>query len=196
MNSQGDADSRFGDARERQWREWMVAAQRGDAAHYEKLLRDLFPFLRAYVSRRLGDSSLAEDAVQSILISVHRARHTYRSERPFGPWIRAIARNSAADFARVRSRRRGREVAIEAVVHKLEAPREAGGERARLSPELTSALEALPANQRQAVELLQVECLSVAEAAERVGITKTALKVRAHRGYRALRARLEQESRE
>ena len=81
-------------------------------------------------------------------------------------------------------------MAIEAVEYKLEAPRQAEGERARLSPELTGALEALPANQRQAVELLQVECLSVAEAAERVGITKTALKVRAHRGYRALRARL------
>ena len=136
MDSQGDADNRSGDPRERQWREWMIAAQRGDAVRYEKLLRELFPFLRAYVGRRLADPSLAEDAVQSILISVHRARHTYRPERPFGPWIRAIARNSVVDFARVRSRRRGREVAIEAVEYKLEAPRQDPTEDQTDSPHL------------------------------------------------------------
>ncbi len=196
MDPKGDGDRRFGDPRETQWREWMIAAQQGDAARYEKLLRELFPFLRAYVRLRLADPSLTEDAVQSVLISLHRARHTYRAERPFGPWIRAIARNAVVDFARVRTRRRSREVALDAVEHQLRAPAEAPGERALLSPELMRALESLPAKQREAVELLQVECLSVAEAAERAGCTRTALKVRAHRGYRALRARLEKESRQ
>ncbi len=193
MDPKGDGDRRFGDPRETQWREWMIAAQNGDAARYDKLLRELFPFLRGFVQLRLADPALTEDAVQSVLISVHRARHTYRAERPFGPWIRAIARNTIVDFARVRARRRSREVDIDAVEHTLAAPAEVPLERARLSPELGSALEALPAKQRQAVELLHLECLSVAEAAERVGISKAALKVRAHRGYRALRARLDRE---
>ncbi len=59
-----------------------------------------------------------------------------------------------------------------------------------LSPELEGALASLPGSQRKAVELLHVEGLSVAEAAERVGVSPGALKVRAHRGYRALRALL------
>jgi DNA-directed RNA polymerase specialized sigma24 family protein len=45
--------------------------------------------------------------------------------------------------------------------------------------------------QREAVELIHVHGLSIAEAAKRAGVTATALKVRAHRGYRALRAHIE-----
>ena len=56
-----------------------------------------------------------------------------------------------------------------------------------LSPELSDALDALPAKQREAVELLHIEQLSVIEAAERAGTSRGALKVRAHRGYTALR---------
>ena len=52
------------------------------------------------------------------------------------------------------------------------------------------ALGALPEAQREAVVLLKIEGLSVAEAAERVGVTPGALKLRAHRGYRALRLAL------
>jgi RNA polymerase sigma-70 factor (ECF subfamily) len=55
-------------------------------------------------------------------------------------------------------------------------------------PRLADALGTLPAAQREAVELLYVEQLSVAEAAQRAGVTMTALKVRAHRESRALRA--------
>ena len=65
---------------------------------------------------------------------------------------------------------------------------ELGGQE--LAPPLAAALQALPAKQRQAVELIHVHGLSVAEAAVEAGVTPGALKVRAHRGYRALRARL------
>ena len=61
----------------------------------------------------------------------------------------------------------------------------------RLSPELEGALGALPDAQREAVELIHLHGYSVAEAAERAGATKAALKVRAHRGYRAMRAHIE-----
>jgi RNA polymerase sigma-70 factor (ECF subfamily) len=59
-----------------------------------------------------------------------------------------------------------------------------------LSPQMSDALSQLPASQREAVELIHLQGLSVTEAAARVGISPGALKVRAHRGYRALRARL------
>ncbi len=59
-----------------------------------------------------------------------------------------------------------------------------------LSPELECALRDLPPAQREAVELIHLEGLSVVEAAARAGVSRSALKVRAHRGYRALRAQL------
>ena len=60
-----------------------------------------------------------------------------------------------------------------------------------LSPELARALAELPAKQREAVEAIHLEGLPVAEAAARAGVSRSALKVRAHRGYRALRAKLD-----
>lgn len=174
----------------------MVASQDGDAAAYEKLLVDLLPTLRGLVRSRVWDADATEDVVQNVLLSLHRARHTYRPERPFVPWLRAIARNAVADFLRSRARRGARETVLPAEDLELRAGSgelEERSKRDRLSPELADALASLPPAQREAVELLQVEGLSVVEAAARAGIRPGALKVRAHRGYRALRARLTKE---
>jgi RNA polymerase sigma-70 factor (ECF subfamily) len=164
----------------------MIAAQGGDEVAYERLLLELLPYVRHQVARRIGDPTEREDIVQNVLISLHRARHTYRSERPIGPWLRAVVRNASIDWMRARGRRLRHELSLEGVAEpSYEAP---PPEKDALSPELEGALASLPENQRKAVELLQVEGLSVAEAAERVGVSPGALKVRAHRGYRALRA--------
>ena len=167
----------------------MAAAQDGDAAAYQRLLESVLPRLRGFVANRLGDPASVEDVVQNVLFSLHRARHTYRPERPFGPWLWAIGRNAVIDAQRVRSRRLRREVPLESVAEPVQ-PESDPVDVPTLSPELAEALQKLPASQREAVELVRLQGLSVAEAAQRVGISPGALKVRAHRGYRALRARL------
>jgi RNA polymerase sigma-70 factor (ECF subfamily) len=179
---------------EAQWRIWMTAAQRGDAQAYELLLHALVPPLRGFVRRRLSDPSAAEDVVQAVLLSIHRARHTWRAERPFGPWWRAIARNAVIDAARRRGRRAAREVPLAADHEVFAADWVPDAATEELSPELRGALEQLSPAQREAVELLHVEELSVAEAAARAGTTPGALKVRAHRGVAALRRLLGRES--
>jgi len=191
-----ETDSMY-EERERRWRAWMIEAQSGDTTSYEKLLLELLPHLRAFVRRRLGGrgglggAAGLEDVVQNVCLSIHRARHTYRSERPFAPWLHAVARNAAIDHARAQARRARREIPIETegVLEPVAAPAQAPPQVA-LSRELARALAEIPPRQREAVELIQLHELSVAEAAARVGVSQTALKVRAHRGYRALRARL------
>jgi RNA polymerase sigma-70 factor (ECF subfamily) len=181
--------------RESQWRLWMLAAQEGDADCYQRLLHDLLPALRGYARRRLESKESAEDLVQNVLLSIHRARHTYRAERPFGPWFWAIARHALIDAHRARGARAltsAGPLVLEdlhvqgAGVESLEAPL-----RMR---DLERALGQLPDRQREAVRLLHLEGLSVKEAAVRAGTTAGALKVRAHRGYRALRRLLGAES--
>jgi len=178
------------DERARRWREWMAAAQAGDSLSYEKLLVEILPVVRGFILRRLRDPIVTEDVVQNVFVSIHRFRHTYRAERPFEPWMFAIARNALIDATRARSRRLAREVSLEddRVPEPAADPMPAGA--AELSPELAAALAGLPPKQREAVEMVQLEGLTVAEAAMRAGVTKTALKVRAHRGYQALRKRL------
>jgi len=172
------------------WGAAMAAAQAGDLAAYQKLLEELLPVVRRMVRARLFDPDAAEDVVQNALLSIHRARHTFRPERSFRPWLRAIVRNAVIDAFRERGRRSAREQAVESIEW-LPDP-DAGVEPfdAGLAPELVEALGDLPPGQRQAVELIQIQGLSVAEAALRAGVSPGALKVRAHRGYRAMRARL------
>jgi len=174
----------------RRWSRLMAAAQDGDAAAYQQLLEEILPMLRAMVRARVYDHAAAEDVVQNVLLSVHRARHSYRPERPLRPWLSAITRNAIIDSFRDRGRRRDREVEVE-MIDSFAAPEsEPDLDAGKLSPSLAAALNRLPAQQREAVVLIQVEGLSVAEAAVRAGVTPGALKVRAHRGYRALRKAL------
>lgn len=176
-------------AAEAHWGSLMEAAQDGDSGAYEKLLQEILPGLRALVSARLREASGVEDVVQNVLFSIHRARHTYQPGRPFGPWMRTIARNAVTDAHRARAVRLRREASLDDVPEPPD-DREPIVSDTPLPAHLRSALDALPPNQREAVELIHIHELSVAEAAERVGIKPGALKVRAHRGYKALRIML------
>ncbi|HKC51402.1 MAG TPA: sigma-70 family RNA polymerase sigma factor [Myxococcota bacterium] len=175
---------------EQTWRARMVAAQAGDRAAYEKLLLELLPYARHRAARSVRDHSAQEDVVQNVLISMHRARHTYRPERPFTAWFHAILRNAVIDWARSQARRAGREVSLDAnpAFEPSIAAETPGGDA--LSAEMTQALAALPASQREAVELIHIDGLSVTDAAALAGVSAGALKVRAHRGYKALRGLL------
>ena len=103
------------------------------------------------------------------------------------PWMRAIVRNSITDHFRERKRRGERESSLPVDELADPAADSARSPAAPLAPELQDALARLPDKQREAVTLIQIEGLSVAEAALRAGVSPGALKVRAHRGYRALR---------
>src|SRR5262245_28018989 len=176
--------------RERSWRTRMIAAQAGDRTAYDSLLRELLVRARRLVAVRVADAAAREDIVQNALVSIHRARHTWRPERAFTPWFHAVVRNAISDWERARARRSRREVGLDAEAMALPSVEPAEPFAADLSPELSRALASLPAAQREAVLLIHVDGLSVAEAAAQAGVSSAALKVRAHRGYRALRALL------
>ena len=172
------------------WGLAMAAAQSGDQEAYRKLLEELLPFVRRQVRARVAAPADAEDVVQNALIALHRGRHTYRPERPFAPWLRTVVRHCVIDWYRERGRRLSREVAVADPDLFAEPTRDEEPGSQELAGPLAAALEALPAKQREAVELIHVHGLSVAEAAIRAGVSPGALKVRAHRGYRALRTKL------
>ena len=193
------ATARDDPERQERWSHWMADAQCGDAAAYETLLREVLPVLRRFIGRRVTNTAAAEDLVQTVLLSLHRARHTYRSEQPFEPWLWAIARNTLTDFRRQQGRRMRREevlpeddlLPLDLHISEALSERVRGG-TSGLSPALEAALAKLPANQREAVVLLYLDGLSLLEAAIRAGVSRTALKVRVHRARRTLRRLLEQ----
>jgi RNA polymerase sigma-70 factor (ECF subfamily) len=165
----------------------MIAAQSGDRVAYSALLGELLPFVRRRVGAQLGGDSGADDVTQQVLLSVHRAMHTFRGERGFSPWLNAIMRNAAISWRRGQSRELARRDDSEVETLPAAAPAVADGGG---SKQLHRALERLPSKQRQAIVLLKLEGLSIAEAARHARVSQGAVKLRAHRGYRALREML------
>jgi RNA polymerase sigma-70 factor (ECF subfamily) len=167
----------------------MVAAQRGDRHSYETLLRRLSGVVQAFVRTRVGDVSWCDDVVQESLLAVHRARHSYDPARPFAPWMYAIVQNRFIDAVRQQRRRLLRELDEGASSGSSERPVQ---ERDAIRRDVRRAVSDLPDTQRQVIELLKFEELSVREVASRLGMSESNVKVTAHRGYRALRRQIEE----
>jgi RNA polymerase sigma-70 factor (ECF subfamily) len=166
----------------------------GDASAFRALYALVAPRLLGYLVKMARERAVAEDLLQLTFMKLHRARPAYvRGADPL-PWIYSIAHRTFLDEARRVKR------AVVRVGEGDELPEQQAdlrGEAAdrrdepRADPELVKAaldaLAGLPAQQREAVVLTKLDGKSVAEAAEIAGTSVGAMKVRAHRGYEALR---------
>lgn len=170
----------------------MKRYQDGDGSVLAEIYRDIAPGLLNYLFRWCGDRALSEDILQEVFLKVHKVRHTYGPGRPVKPWLYAIARHVAIDAFRKRERRR--EVAYEeTTMDKAESQPNAGLPASHGLDEIEQALDSLPEGQREALILTKVTGLSVREAAQVLGTTEGALKVKVHRAVRAVRRRLDEE---
>ncbi len=179
------------DAHDLRWSGLMRAAQAGDKAAYDALLRDCVPFIRTVAGRAGVREDRLDDVVQETLLTLHRARQTYDPTRSFKAWLGTIAQRRAIDILRNTGRARRREVyaPTEFEAHADDAPSAEvllGG--ADAGKQLTSALRDLSPLQREAVEHLALRELSLQEASVATGRTTGSLKVSLHRALKTLRA--------
>lgn len=188
MADSGDRNDRL--------RDWMRAAQGGDGEAYRRLLAEVAPAVRRVVIRRWGRFEGVEDVVQDVLLSLHTVRHTYDPERPFLPWLLAIVRHRMADTARRHARRMENEVTVDILPETFFDPATNPGEQTLDAERLRRAVAVLPAGQRQAVELLKLNEMSLKEASVASGQSVAALKVAMHRALKALKAALRRETEE
>lgn len=186
---EGGRPDRSGDDRRRSAR--MAAAQAGDRAAYDALLRECIGLARAAAARQGVPRDRQDDVVQDVLMTVHRVRQTYDPARSFDAWFFAIARRRSIDAMRRAARQGAREVHVPAA---YEGHPDPGGdpsqvtERADGAKQALAAAAALPARQREAVEMLVLKEHTSREAAAATGRSEGALKVNLHRALRALRA--------
>jgi RNA polymerase sigma-70 factor, ECF subfamily len=166
----------------------------GDASAFRELYAVVAPRLLGYLVRMTRERAVAEDLLQQTFLKLHRARTAYVRGADPVPWIYSIAHRTFLDEAR-----RGKRAVVR-VGDGDELPEQRADLRGetddrrdepRADPELVratlDALAELPEPQREAVVLTKLDGKSVAEAAEIAGTTVGAMKVRAHRGYEALR---------
>ncbi len=172
--------------RDTDWAILMAHAQDGDRSAYQRLLREITPYLRSLAARRHRDPSDIEDAVQDILLTVHAIRHTFDPTRPFGPWLVTIANRRFIDRLRRQGRRRDRETPLTPEHETFSEPR-ANLEERPDRHELEQAIDELPPMQRKAVQLLKLNEMSLKEASSASGMSVASLKVNVHRAVKNLR---------
>jgi RNA polymerase sigma-70 factor (ECF subfamily) len=175
-------------------KELMARYCDGDATAFRELYAVVAPRLFGYLVKMARHRALADDLLQQTFLKVHRARGAYvRGADPI-PWIYSIAHRTFLDEARKQNRAHVRVAEGDELPETkadLRGETDDRRDEPRADPEQVrlalDALATLPAQQREAVVLTKLDGKSVAEAAEIAGTTVGAMKVRAHRGYEALR---------
>lgn len=174
----------------------------GDPRAFSRLHGRLEPRLRAFLIKLVRDETAVDDLVQLTLLKAHLARERFELQGgdPDGAvqgWYFAISRNVAMDYLRSRYRgdqRRagageGEPDPVEALADGAPNPEEIGEaveHEAEIVQRVREAIARLPEGQREVVELHKLRGLSMAEIAEHLQVREGAVRVRAHRAYKAL----------
>jgi RNA polymerase sigma-70 factor (ECF subfamily) len=147
------------------------------------------PTLQRLVRRDFVRPSDADDLVQDAFLHLHRSAADFRAGERLRPWLVTIALNLRREHVRRRFRRPEAQLELDGrsdpAVQQPPVLEERDARR-----QIDVALAALPAAQREVIELHWFAGLPFAEVAQRVGASVSAVKVRAHRGYERLRTML------
>jgi RNA polymerase sigma-70 factor, ECF subfamily len=175
----------------------MERYARGDPAAFADVYDAIAPRLLVFLRKATRDASAAEDLMQQTLLHMHRARGSFIPGAPVMPWACAIARRLVTDSARRRRAEQRVFSEISADDDRMTYDPVAATAAAddlvhahRLAGRMQRRIETLPELQRSAYRLLRQEGLSLKRAAEVLGTTVSAVKLRAHRASVALRAAL------
>lgn len=171
------------------WSALAVRAQGGDKRAYTTLLRDITPLIRKVLAPSLANPDWVDEVAQIILMSVHKALHTYDPKRPFRPWLMAIIKFRRTDFLRSHYRKANRESSLDALegdhydILSVTSMGDAGE-----SKDIEAALSKLSKKQKATLLMMKVQGYSAREVADAMGMSVSAVKVAVHRAVRALKA--------
>jgi len=174
----------------------------GDEDAYATVVRTLGGRMLAVARRFLQDEDLARDAVQDAFLSAFRSIHAFDGDAQLATWLHRIVVNAA--LMKLRTRRRKPEQSIEPMLpafaedgHHAGRPVvawTASAEEALLRREarerVRAAIADLPERYRAVLLLRDIEERSTREAADLLGITENAVKLRLHRARQALATQL------
>jgi len=167
----------------------MAAYADGDHAAFHELFERNAPLLTRVVRAQIRSDEEARDLVQQVFLQLHRARRDYRKGDPLRPWLFTIAYNLCRD--RWRAAGHHHDVPIEQAPPAADQASAADllQERQRAN-RLRAALVALPDDQRRVIEMHWFAELPLPDVAAALGVSLSAVKVRAHRAYERLRKNL------
>jgi RNA polymerase sigma-70 factor, ECF subfamily len=148
----------------------------------------------AYVQSKVGHPATADDLTQETFVKVSRALAKGTMPEHFRGWLYQIARNTTIDFLK-ESRRF---VPLEDSIINREAGKSESSDsgdtefRKQLFSYTLKVIETMPAEDREALTLTELDGLSREELAGELGISLTAAKSRVHRARAKLRKTVEE----
>ncbi len=134
---------------------------------------------------------MAEDVVQDSLLTLHRVRHTYEPGRPVKPWLASIVTRRAIDASRKRGRVGAQEVHNDLAYETFAAPQTNDPDMRDAGRTLAAMTSGLSASQKEAIDLVKLKEMSLAEASLVSGQSIASLKVNIHRAIKKMRANLD-----
>jgi len=168
-------------------------ATRGDAGALDQLLRSCRPLVYRWALVQTGDAADAEDVTQEVLIKLHRSLHRFAGRSRFTTWLYRVTRNEALGLARrlAGRLRLARAVTREAMVSPgtSDDPLERF-HAARVAALADTLLTRLPRRQREVFHLADLEGCSMAEIAERLGMSPVTARVHLLHARRTLRSQI------
>jgi RNA polymerase sigma-70 factor (ECF subfamily) len=157
----------------------MALYQQGDLGAATALIHVVSPKLYRFLAAQAVSRVEADDLLQETWLRIHKVRHTYRPGEPAIAWFYAIARHVRVDHYRRAMRTTLREQDLKNIPEPAAAPVQSEGLEALLAP--------LSAREREVLEMLKVEGLSLEEVARATSSTVGSVKQRVHRAYKKLR---------
>lgn len=167
----------------------MQQSLAGDQRAYAILLQKTSRLLRPFLAKRLSFTNEVDDLMQEILISIHKARHTFDGNRPYKPWAFAIAKFRLQDYLRSHySDQLRHALDLDELEESLHEP---VTESVISYESISGEVQKLPEKQATILRLMHQDGYTSREIAEKMGMNESAVKVAAHRAYKVLREKLE-----
>lgn len=141
--------------------------------------------MRKFVSKRVSDPNDVEDILQEVFLKVHASLGTLRDRNHLSPWLYRIARNTIIDH--YRTRRTYVPATDELPDEKME---DEESPSRRIAAGLTPMMARLPEKYKKALELFELEGLTLKEIAKKEGLSLAGAKSRVQRGRALLRSEL------
>lgn len=159
---------------------------------FDAIAQEYSPALLRYLSRQVGEPTLAEDLLQDTLLRAANGLAGFEGRASLKTWLFTIANHAVADHLRVPHQRQ-KIVAMEDIDEPecTDLPQDEQLIIDEMNQCVREVIDSLPADYRAALVLSDLEGMSNAEMAEVLGLNLPAAKVRLHRARERLRRALQ-----
>jgi RNA polymerase sigma-70 factor (ECF subfamily) len=171
----------------------MPLVHEGDARAFEVVFDRHADAAFSLAYRMCGRRGQAEDVVQEAFLSLWRSGARYdRSRGSVRSWILGVVRNRTIDLFRREAVRAGRDTNAEGAVERMPAADDVAGDAERRADarQVRTALEELPADQRQVIELAYFGGFTHSQIAQMLELPAGTVKGRMRLGLTKLRLSL------